>query len=350
MGGSQHIWGKERVIQLLMRQQRDSGTIVPSLVTFSSGALNEAMSAEGFHTTALSNVKPRAGDGPLSRLARTLADERTAVVHSHGYKANIIARALRVSGKARGLAIVSTCHGWVDSDAKLRLYNVMDRWSSFLSDATTVPNATMLAKFPGVAHTVHVPNAVPDFDGDGIENGGSVPAGERGQFVCGTLGRVSEAKGILDFLQAARTCTDPTIVFTAAGAGELVPLVEVAGPNVRFAGYFSAPEAYLAGLDVYVQASHHEGLSIALLEAMRAGKPIVATAVGGTCDAVSDDESALIIPAHSPDALREAILRLKNDPDLRERLGRNARARFVRDFHIQRQHERFAALYVRGES
>jgi len=95
-----------------------------------------------------------------------------------------------------------------------------------------------------------------------------------------------------------------------------------------------------------VQASRSEGLSLALLEAMRAGKAIVATDVGATRDAVVDGESALVVPPRRPAALRDAVLTLRTDPALAARLGRNARARFETDFHMQRQHQRFADLYA----
>ncbi len=118
---------------------------------------------------------------------------------------------------------------------------------------------------------------------------------------------------------------------------------------MHYAGYIEQSEGYLAGLDVYVQASHAEGLSLALLEAMRAGCAIVATDVGATRAAVTDGESALLVPARQPAALRDALLTLRRDPELRRRLGCAARARFERDFHIRRQHQSYLELYAPGE-
>jgi glycosyltransferase involved in cell wall biosynthesis len=252
-----------------------------------------------------------------------------------------VARALRVSRRARDFRLVSTCHGWVESTPKLRLYNAIDRWTSMLSDVTTVPDRGMLRSLPWWTQRRHVANAVPD-----VALAGRMPIAPSGTFVAGSLGRVSAEKGIPDLLAAADGFPDPDVVFAVAGDGELTPQVRTAGGNVRYVGYLANADRYLAGLDVYVQASRSEGLSLALLEAMRAGLPIVATDVGATRDALVDGESALIVPACRPAALRDAVHRLRADPDLAKRLGGNARRRFESDFQVQRQHQRFLELYA----
>jgi glycosyltransferase involved in cell wall biosynthesis len=341
MGGNRHLWGKERVVALLMREQRDCGTVAPALITFSPGLLTERLEREGFPVAALSSGPSHGIAGTIGRLAEVLSRTPADVIHSHGYRANIVARALRLSGRARGVRIVSTCHGWVVSTSKLRFYNTMDRWTSMLSDVITVPDARMLASLPPVARRRHVPNAVPELEIDGDAEAFERP----GEFVVGTLGRISDEKGIPELLSAARAFPDPGVMFVLAGDGERTDDVRKAGSNVMYAGYFTRPERYLAALDVYAQVSRSEGLSLALLEAMRAGKPIVATAVGATGDAVTHGESALLIPPLRADALRDAILTLRADPALAARLGRNARARFEADFRIQRQHERYLDLY-----
>jgi glycosyltransferase involved in cell wall biosynthesis len=340
MGGSDHLWGKERVVALLMREQRASGRVEPQLITFSPGLLATTMADEGFPAATLSRRHSHGFDRAIGRLARLLERSPVDVIHSHGYRANIVARALRVCGRARGVRIVSTAHGWVESTAKLRLYNTVDRWTSMLSDVMTVPDRSMLRRLPRLARRRHVPNAVPD-----VEPGDATPFARPGTFVVGTLGRVSAEKGIPELLEAAAGFPDPQVVFAVAGDGELAADVSRAGTNVRYVGYLARSDRYLASLDVYVQASRSEGLSLALLEAMRAGTAIVATDVGATRDAVRDGESALVVPARRPEALRDAVVALRRDPELRLRLARNARARYESDFRMQRQHQRFFELY-----
>jgi glycosyltransferase involved in cell wall biosynthesis len=348
MGQTEHLWGKERVVHQLMCEQRASGAVDPQLVTFRPCHLASVLARDGFRTRVIAEGSSPSPAASVAALARLLDGNRGAsVLHSHGYRANIVAKALRLFGGARGVRIVSTCHGWVESDAKLRFYNALDRWSSFISDVTTVPDPAMLAALPQRARKAHVANGVPEFAG----GTGASPLLRHspGEFIAGTLGRVSTEKGIADLLAAARDCTDSEVVFAVAGVGELTPEVTAAAERVRYAGYVGASHAYLEELDVYVQASHSEGLSLALLEAMRAGKAIVATDVGATREAVSDRVSALLVPSHRPRQLLEAILELKNDPALAIRLGRAARLRYKSEFRMQHQHERFLQLYFKEE-
>jgi glycosyltransferase involved in cell wall biosynthesis len=342
MGGKQHLWGKERVVALLMREQRASGRVDPTLITFAPGSLVDLLAAEGFQTASLGAVGSRGFDRAFGRLSRRLQEHPVDVIHSHGYRANIIARMLRVGGGMRGVRLVSTCHGWSKAMLKPRLYNTIDRWSSVLSDVTTVPDSSMLASLPWFARRRHILNAVANVE----PAGDATPFVPPGEFVAGTLGRVTADKGMHELIQAAKSFPDPSVVFAIAGDGDLVEEVRNAGGNVRYVGYFARPENYLAGLDVYLQASRTEGLSMSLLEAMRAGKAIVATDVGATRDAVTDGESALVVPAGRPDALRDAVFTLRKDPTLRARLGRNARASFEANFRIQRQHQRYMEVYA----
>lgn len=341
MGGTEHLWGKERVVELLMREQRASGLVDPILITFSPSVLADRMAADGFIVDRLSSRKSHGFDRTVGELARLLKRSSVDVIHSHGYRSNIVARALRVSGRSRGIGLVSTCHGWDTHTWKLRLYNAIDRWSTVLSDVTTVPDPRMLKSLPPMARQCYVFNGVSELE-TAVDGSAFVRSGE---FIAGTLGRVTAMKGIPDLLAAAEKFPDPSVVFTVAGDGECSAMVRDAGGNVRYVGYIKESERYIAGLDVYVQASHTEGLSLSLLEAMRAGKAIVATDVGATRDAVVHGESALIVPPCRPELLREAVLTLRRDPTLAARLGQNARARFESEFHIDRQHRRFFELY-----
>jgi glycosyltransferase involved in cell wall biosynthesis len=341
MDGQDHLWGKERVVLLLMREQARSGRIDPRLITFSAGSLATTLAEDGFDSESLSAIRSHLFASTFGPLRRSLARRPVDVIHSHGYRANIVAKLLRLTNGMRGVKLISTCHGWDAMTPNLRFYNTIDRLTSPISDMTVVPDATMLASLPGIGRRRYVPNAVderaPLLDPE--------PRGGDGPFVVGTLGRVTAHKGILEFLEVAKSCEDSSILFTVAGAGDLTQRVRDAGPNVRYLGYFTQSDAYLAGLDVYVQASRSEGLSLSLLEAMRAGKPIVATDVGGTTEALTDGDNALVIPSGKPAALRDALLALRREPALAARLGANARSRFLSDFRIERQHQRYLDIY-----
>lgn len=98
--------------------------------------------------------------------------------------------------------------------------------------------------------------------------------------------------------------------------------------QVRFSGFIDAVEACYAEADIFVLCSHSEGLPLTILEAMRAGKPVVATDVGGIAEQIVDGVSGFLIPVDDAFALADKLEQLKNDLALRARIGCAARARF----------------------
>jgi glycosyltransferase involved in cell wall biosynthesis len=234
-----------------------------------------------------------------------------------------------------------------DDTRALAFYNRLDRLTAPLSHAVAVADARLPPSFPRAAHVAYVANALADRP--------PFSAAERAAarrrfrladeaFVVGLLGRVTLAKGALDVLAAARDFADPRTVFVFAGEGDLVRVTDEP-PNVRFLGYVDDADSYLPALDIYLQASHTEGLSLALLESMRGGLACVATEVGSTDRAIEDGRDGLLIPARRPDAIREAVERLGADDVLRARLAAAARSRFAAEFTLERHHRAYLDLY-----
>ena len=105
--------------------------------------------------------------------------------------------------------------------------------------------------------------------------------------------------------------------------------------------------ALYAGADVVVSPSViPDAFSRVVLEAMAAGRAVVATAVGGTPELIEDGESGLLVPRHDPAALAAAIERLLDDPALAARLGAAARRRVQTRFAPEASVERLLALYA----
>jgi glycosyltransferase involved in cell wall biosynthesis len=105
-------------------------------------------------------------------------------------------------------------------------------------------------------------------------------------------------------------------------------------------------EVLLAG-DVFVQPSRSEGLPLAILEAMGAGLPVVATRVGGVGEAIVDGESGLLVPAQSPSALTEALDRLFEAPQEAERMASSGQRRAIEEFSASVMASRYRDLYGR---
>jgi glycosyltransferase involved in cell wall biosynthesis len=141
-------------------------------------------------------------------------------------------------------------------------------------------------------------------------------------------GRLSPEKGILDLLAAAADDMKLTIV----GDG---PLRDKVPGAVGFVPHDELGPLYDRAAIVAVP-SHREGFGVVCAEAMAHGRPVVAGAVGGLLDLVVDGQTGVLVPPHDVAALRQALLRLLADRQLRRRLGENARERVRQHFSWDR--------------
>jgi glycosyltransferase involved in cell wall biosynthesis len=150
------------------------------------------------------------------------------------------------------------------------------------------------------------------------------------------VGRLSEEKGILDFVAA--TSGLPRVV---VGDGPLRERV----PDAR--GFVPPSElgAYYERAAVIACPSHREGYGVAAREAMAHGRPVVAAAVGGLLDAVEDGVTGLLVPSRDPAALRTALETLLADGELRSRLGAAAREAARERFSWSSATERTLEVY-----
>jgi glycosyltransferase involved in cell wall biosynthesis len=140
------------------------------------------------------------------------------------------------------------------------------------------------------------------------------------------------AKGHLNLVEALRIVDRPPLI-RLLGDGVERPRIEAAiaaaglGGTLRLEGRLPDAAAQLAHVQFCVQPSNDEGLPNAILEAMAAGVPVVATRVGGIPELIHDGVDGLLVPPGDPAALAAAIARLASDEALRVRLGAAARER-----------------------
>jgi glycosyltransferase involved in cell wall biosynthesis len=182
--------------------------------------------------------------------------------------------------------------------------------------------------------------------------------------VVGTIGRLEDRKGHDQLLRAAGAMLAgtngrrPQLVIVGDGplrerlAGQARTLG--VADSVRFEGTVADVRPVLAAMDVFVLPSHAEGMSNALMEAMAAARPVVATAVGGNTEVVTDGETGLLVPPADPDAIARAVDGLLRDPERASGLGAAARQFVTRHFgararvaELERLYEERLALRMR---
>lgn len=168
-----------------------------------------------------------------------------------------------------------------------------------------------------------------------------------------TVARFTAQKGYDVLVAAAAQVLDrrPKVKFLLVGTGpEQVVIKEriaAAGrdESVLLLGRRDDVPDLLAIADLFVLPSHFEGLPLALLEAAAAGVPVVATAIGGTIEAIGPDHPFLVAPA-DPDALARAMLRALAEPGLAQAAANQAKARFESQFTAARMAEQTAKVYA----
>jgi glycosyltransferase involved in cell wall biosynthesis len=106
--------------------------------------------------------------------------------------------------------------------------------------------------------------------------------------------------------------------------------------QISFLGDRRDVAVLLSRAQIFVLSTHYEGLPISILEAMRAGLPVIATSVSGIPEVVEDGQTGLLVPHNNSQALAQALRTLIESPQLRQRLGDAGRRRFLQEFSVER--------------
>lgn len=297
------------------------------------------------------------GPGWIARLQRLVRDRRIDLIHSHSPFAAIGARL----GTGPRMRHVYTEHNlW-------RRYHHATYWANALTfsrndfvftvsdhvrGSIRYPAALRFRAMPPVETLYYGldPAAVADQgDSEDVRRELGIP---RDVPVVGTIANFKSHKGFQYLLRAAVGVRSaiPDVRFVLVGTGplegrirELARVLELDG-TVIVAGYREDALRVAGIFDVFALSSIHEGLPIALIEAMSLGVPAVASDVGGTSEVMEDGRQGFIVPARDPIALAESIVTILRDPSLRERLGRAARRRAA-DFDIRKSVRRTEQIY-----
>lgn len=174
-----------------------------------------------------------------------------------------------------------------------------------------------------------------------------------GDAVVGAVGRLDPVKDFVMLVEAVRLAarTRPSLRLAIVGDGPERGAIEQAiarvdaGAYVRLLGHRDDVRSLLPGVDVFANSSTSEGISLTLLEAMAAERPIVATRVGGTPEVVVDGETGLLAPARDAAGFAAALVEAAADPSRAGAWGRAGRARLLAHFTIDEMVRRYEAVY-----
>ena len=308
----------------------------------------------GVRTRSVPRLEGRKDFAGLPYLVRQIREERPAVFHAHLSWALRCSYGLLAAALSRIPAVVATQQLFSairHPRAILRQRAValcVDRYIAVSNDLAHRLGSTPL--FPRRKIRV-IPNAVSvqrfEMSPKGTERSRaemSIPAP-----VVLTLARLDRQKGLSTLLEAASLV--PEAHFLIAGEGPERPVLEakirqldLAG-RVLLLGHREDVAELLASCDLFVLPSLYEGLPVSVLEAMAAGKPVVASDTGGTDEAVVNEVTGLLVPPGDPRGLAQAVRRVLSDPALSRSLAAAGRERVVREFSAAGMVQRVTALY-----
>jgi glycosyltransferase involved in cell wall biosynthesis len=301
-----------------------------------AGPLVGVLQKAGIESTAFDLTQ--SGASGLLKFANWVRRARPDIVHQH-FGARRVSHTVKLTSRAK---IVFHVHGRVMESSfqmEVRPMNITG------VDAVVAPSRAAGAQIAS-------PKARVIYTGVRIQQEPR-PRPRSEEFVAGFAGRLAPIKDLPTLLEgfAEVARQRPQARLEIAGDGpqreSLVELVRKfrIEKNVRFLGWVEDISAALARWDVFALTSVEETFPVALIEAMAAGLPVVATEVGGIPEAVVQDETGLMVPPRDKAALAAAILRLADDGELRGTMGRKGWERARENFSEQRMAEEFGALY-----
>ena len=327
----------------------------PMVITSGSGTFIDDLRTMGIPVIVLRHltapIRPLDDLRALREIHAALADLRPDLIAAHSSKAGILAR---LAARRLGVPVVFTVHGWAFTPGvpplAAAIYRRVERLvgplaSRIITVSEYDRRLGLEARIARSDRLVTVHNGMPDVSPALRADPQRSPA----RLVM--VARHGAQKDHPTLLRALASLREHAWELDLIGDGPLMGETEALsrelGLNgrVHFLGQRNDVDRRLAAAQLALLITNWEGLPLSILEAMRAGLPVVASDVGGVAESVRDGESGYLVPRANVTLLRDRIERLLTDPGLRARLGARGRERFVRDFTLDVSVARTLAVY-----
>jgi glycosyltransferase involved in cell wall biosynthesis len=329
--------------KLAASAEADLPAVEVTIVTYQRGAEESALALaarEAGLGVATIAERRRWDTQVLGQLRKLVSEINPDILETRNVKSHFLVRLL---GLHRKYPWVAWNHGYTATSRLDRMYTRLDRWSlpeAYRVVTVCVPFADQLAKLGIKADKISIQhNSVkpfvppPEEEVDRVRRKLAVLDDEA---VILSVGRLSQEKGHADLIRATAVLGSipavPRFRVVIVGDGpEREPLMRLASQlgiqqRIKLAGFQRDTSPYYAMAALVAVPSHSEGSPNVVLEAMAAGLPIVANAVGGVPEILEDGGTGLMVPPRSPEAMAKAMQRVLCDAELRAHLGAAARA------------------------
>jgi glycosyltransferase involved in cell wall biosynthesis len=257
----------------------------------------------------------------LFHVRRLIERESIDIIHTHEVRSDVIGL---IAGKLSGVPVMTTLHGWIENSLKGRLFTRLDKRVLRFFDHVVVVSEKIKSQALdcGVRQdkvtVLHNALALENYSRNREDRTFRRELGVADQTILvGNIGRLSPEKGQADFIRAARTVLErhQDARFLLVGTGDDKPrleeLVQRIGLNgkVMFLGYRQDMAQIYNGLDLVVQSSFTEGMPNVVLEALAMEVPVIATNVGGTAEAIIDNETGVLVQPGKPEEIAGLVLK-----------------------------------------
>lgn len=355
--------GAENQLMALIRLQRAAGHTLEVAYLREDGAWRRELEELGVVVADMRmrsfRVLPAA-----YRLRREIAAFKPDIINAHLQPAELCARLALLGTLRTDPPLVVTKHN-LKVFARLPWANALARWTArracaliAVSDAVkSLADATGCSSAAGRAYTVHNAIDVVPFDGRFRDQSRALRRGwavAEDEVVIGTVGRLLPVKAMHvlvrafgSYLKGTGRAARLVVVGRGPMRDDLVRLTRSLGleQKVFFAGFREDIPALMGAFDIFALTSTSEGLPIAILEAMAAGKPVVATHVGGIPELVVDGVTGKMVPPEDPSAVAEALA-FFNDAAVREAFGAAGRRRVLEGYTRDRMFRETMSVYL----